>query len=47
MQMDEAFYVLGGSGTFSLNDVSYPIKKGATIFIRKNAWHGRRHDPEQ
>ena len=40
LQMDEAFYVLEGSGIFSLNDVSYPIKKGATIFIPKNAWHG-------
>src|SRR5882724_9111813 len=39
-EKDEAFYVLGGSGTFSLNDVSYPIEKGATIFIPKNAWHG-------
>ena len=40
LQMDEAFYVLEGSGIFSLNDVSHPIKKGATIFIPKNAWHG-------
>jgi mannose-6-phosphate isomerase-like protein (cupin superfamily) len=34
----EAFHVLEGSGIFSLNDVSYPIEKGATIFIPKNAW---------
>ena len=40
LQMDEAFYVLEGSGVFSLNDVSFPIEKGATIFIPKNAWHG-------
>ena len=40
LQMDEAFYVLEGSGVFSLSDVSYPIDKGATIFIPKNAWHG-------
>jgi quercetin dioxygenase-like cupin family protein len=38
--MDEAFYVLEGSGVFSLNDASYPIEKVATIFIPKNAWHG-------
>jgi quercetin dioxygenase-like cupin family protein len=37
-EKDEAFYVLEGSG--SLNDVSHPIEKGATIFIPKNAWHG-------
>ncbi len=40
LQMDEAFYVLEGSGTFTLNDVRHPIEKGATIFIPKNAWHG-------
>jgi mannose-6-phosphate isomerase-like protein (cupin superfamily) len=40
LQMDEAFSVLEGSGVFSLNDVSYPIEKAATIFIPKNAWHG-------
>jgi quercetin dioxygenase-like cupin family protein len=40
LQMDEAFYVLEGSGVFSLNDVGFPIGKGATIFIPKNAWHG-------
>jgi quercetin dioxygenase-like cupin family protein len=39
-EKDEAFYVLDGSGIFSLNDVSYPIEKGAAIFIPKNAWHG-------
>jgi quercetin dioxygenase-like cupin family protein len=37
---EEAFYVLEGRGIFSLNDVSHPIEKGATIFIPKNAWHG-------
>jgi quercetin dioxygenase-like cupin family protein len=40
LQMDEAFCVLEGRGVFSLNDVSFPIEKGATIFIPKNAWHG-------
>jgi quercetin dioxygenase-like cupin family protein len=39
LHMDEAFYVLEGSGTFILNDVRHPIEKGATIFIPKNAWH--------
>ena len=39
-EKDEAFYVLDGSGIFSLNDVSFPIAKGATIFIPRNAWHG-------
>ena len=38
--MDEAFYILEGSGTFILNDVRHPIEKGGTIFIPKNAWHG-------
>jgi len=39
-KMDEAFYILDGSGTFILNDVRHPIEKGGTIFIPKNAWHG-------
>ena len=39
-EKEEAFYVLEGSGVFSLNDVSHPIEKGTTIFIPKNAWHG-------
>lgn len=39
-KMDEAFYVLEGSGMFILNDVSHPFEKGATIFIPKNSWHG-------
>lgn len=38
--MDEAFYVLEGSGTFIFEDVRHPIEKGATIFIPKYAWHG-------
>ena len=40
LQMDEAFYVLDGSGTVMLNDVLHPFEKGSTIFIPKNAWHG-------
>lgn len=39
-QMDEAFYVLEGSGIFILNDVRLPFEKGGTIFIPKNSWHG-------
>jgi quercetin dioxygenase-like cupin family protein len=39
-QMDEAFYILEGSGTFTLNDVRHPLEKGGTIFIPRNAWHG-------
>ena len=39
-EMDEAFYVLEGSGTFMLNDVPHDFEKGGTIFIPKNAWHG-------
>ena len=37
--MDEAFYVLEGSGIFTLNDTRHPFEKGGTIFIPKNAWH--------
>ena len=39
-QMDEAFYILEGSGTVTLNDVPHPVEKGATVFIPKNHWHG-------
>jgi len=39
-KMDEAFYVLEGSGTFTLNDLPHPLEKGATIYIPKNSWHG-------
>jgi quercetin dioxygenase-like cupin family protein len=39
-KMDEAFYVLEGSGIFILNDVRHPFGKGGTIFIPKNSWHG-------
>jgi quercetin dioxygenase-like cupin family protein len=40
LQMEEAFYVLEGSGVFTLNDVAHPFEKGATIFIPRNSWHG-------
>jgi quercetin dioxygenase-like cupin family protein len=39
-EMDEAFYVIEGSGNFILNDVGHPIEKGGSIFIPKNSWHG-------
>jgi quercetin dioxygenase-like cupin family protein len=40
LHMDEAFYVLEGSGTFTLNDVPHRFEKGGTIFIPRNSWHG-------
>jgi quercetin dioxygenase-like cupin family protein len=39
-EMDEAFYVIEGGGTFILNDARHPIEKGGSIFIPRNAWHG-------
>jgi quercetin dioxygenase-like cupin family protein len=39
-RMDESFYVIGGAGTFILEDVRHPIQAGGAIFIPKNAWHG-------
>jgi len=39
-QMDEAFYVIDGSGTFILNDKPHSIGSGSSIFIPRNAWHG-------
>jgi quercetin dioxygenase-like cupin family protein len=38
--MDEAFFVLEGSGIFILNDERHSFEKGGTIFIPKNNWHG-------
>ena len=40
LHMDEAFYVLEGSGVLTLNDMRHSFQKGATIFIPQNAWHG-------
>jgi quercetin dioxygenase-like cupin family protein len=40
LQMDEAFYVLEGGGTFTLNDARHAFEKGGTIFIPRNSWHG-------
>ncbi|MGC1293604.1 MAG: cupin domain-containing protein [Alloacidobacterium sp.] len=39
-KMDEAFNVLEGSGTVTLNDVRHPFEKGGTICIPRNTWHG-------
>lgn len=39
-KMDEAFYVLEGSGHVVLDDVRHPFEKGGTIVIPKNTWHG-------
>lgn len=40
LQMDEAFYVLKGSGVVTLNDAGHAFEEGGTIFIPKNSWHG-------
>src|SRR5262245_51801346 len=37
-QMDEAFSILEGSGTFILNDARHPIEKGGTIDPKKPEW---------
>ena len=39
-EMDEAFYVIDGGGTFILDDRPHPVEKGMSIFIPKTAWHG-------
>ena len=39
-KMDEAFYVLEGSGNVILNDVRHSFEKGGTIFIPRSTWHG-------
>jgi quercetin dioxygenase-like cupin family protein len=38
--MDEAFYVLAGSGILTLNDAPHAFEKGGIIFIPRNSWHG-------
>lgn len=38
--MEEAFYVLQGSGVVTLDDVPHPFSQGATIVIPPNTWHG-------
>ena len=39
-RMDEAFYILEGSGNVVLDDVRQAFEPGASIFIPKNTWHG-------
>jgi quercetin dioxygenase-like cupin family protein len=46
LEMEEAFYVLEGSGTVTLNDARHTFEKGATVFIPRNTWHGF-DNPEQ
>jgi quercetin dioxygenase-like cupin family protein len=46
LRMDEAFYVLEGSGVVTLNDAPHSFEKGGTIFIPRNSWHGF-SNPEQ
>jgi len=38
--MDEAFYVLEGSGTVILNDARHAFGPGSSVLIPKNTWHG-------
>lgn len=38
--MEEAFYVLDGRGTFTVDDVPHPFERGSTLYIPKNSWHG-------
>ena len=40
LRMDEAFFVLEGSGVLTLNDAPHTFEKGGTIFIPRNSWHG-------
>ena len=40
LRMDEAFFVLEGSGILTLNDAPHTFEKGGTIFIPRNTWHG-------
>jgi mannose-6-phosphate isomerase-like protein (cupin superfamily) len=39
-KMDEAFYILEGSGVFILDEVRHSFDKGAVAYIPKNSWHG-------
>jgi quercetin dioxygenase-like cupin family protein len=40
LKANEAFYVLEGSGVFTLNDIPHSFEKSGTIFIPKTSWHG-------
>jgi quercetin dioxygenase-like cupin family protein len=39
-EMEEAFYILEGRGTCTLDDVPHTFEQGATIFIPRKRWHG-------
>jgi quercetin dioxygenase-like cupin family protein len=40
LHMEEAFYVIDGSGVCTLEDVQHPVSRGSSIFIPRNTWHG-------
>ncbi len=40
LHMEEAFYVLEGSGECLLEDARQPVGPGTSIFIPRNTWHG-------
>ena len=40
LHMEEAFYVLEGSGVCLLGEVQHPVGRGSSIFIPRNTWHG-------
>jgi mannose-6-phosphate isomerase-like protein (cupin superfamily) len=46
LAIDEAFSVLKGRGTVTLDDVEYSFEAGASIFIPRMTWHGFAN-PEQ
>ena len=46
-EMEEAFYVLEGSGTYTLDDVAERFERGATLLIPKNRWHGFANPDEE
>jgi len=39
LAMDEAFYVLRGSGTVLLDDVGHSFEAGSSIYIPRMTWH--------
>jgi quercetin dioxygenase-like cupin family protein len=40
LHMEEAFYVLDGSGTCILEDAQHPVSQGSSILVARNTWHG-------
>ena len=43
---DSVLYILEGSGTVIVGETSYPMRKGARIFIGKGVFHGVRTEGE-